>query len=316
MKNFQRWIGTSILVAVAAGLASLSPKLHSQQVQAETAAISYEGQRVSSVQLAGQPDGNPRKLRALITQPINAPYAQAKVDETAAALAKTGGVKDVEVQVTPAPEGLHVLFVLKPAYYFGVYTFPKAEKVFSYTRLLQAANYSKQEPFAQEKVEEAESNLLEFFHRTGYFMATVEPKLQIDKKNRVVNVEYDIKLKRRAKFGNVILAGASEQQTRKMNASLRSIKARIKGAYIKPGKTYSLKKLTAATAFLQQQLGSQHFLAGRVKLVSTLYNPITNRTDIKYDVTERTENRHQACRSARVGTHPEKAYPHVPGKLR
>src|SRR6478736_6523503 len=97
MKNFRTWISTSILVA-AAGLASLSPKLHSQQVEA-AAAVSYEGQRVASVQLAGQPDGNPRKLKALITQPINAPYAQAKVDETAAALVKAGGAKDVEVQV-------------------------------------------------------------------------------------------------------------------------------------------------------------------------------------------------------------------------
>lgn len=273
------------MVAVVAGLTSLSPKLHSQQVEA-TSAVSYEGQPVSSVQLAGQPDGTPRKLQPLIAQPINAPYSQAKVDETAAALIKAGVAKDVEVQVTPAPEGLHVLFVLKPAYYFGVYTFPKAEKIFSYTRLLQAANYSKQEPFAQEKVEEAESSLLEFLHRTGFFMATVEPKMQTDEAHRVVNVEYDINLKRRAKFGDVILAGVSQQQTKRLNASLHSIKARIKGAYIKPGKPYSLKKLTAATAFLQQQLGNQHFLAGRVKLVSTLYNAETNRTDIKYDVTE------------------------------
>ena len=87
---------------------------------------------------------------ALITQPINAPYSQQKVNETAAALIKSGVAKDVEVQVNPAPEGLHVVFVLKPAYYFGVFTFPKAEKTFTYTRLLQAANYSKQEPFAGE----------------------------------------------------------------------------------------------------------------------------------------------------------------------
>lgn len=287
MANFQRWIGTSIIVLVAAGITSLSPRLHSQQTETITAeAVSYEGQRVASVQLAGQPDGTPRRLRALITQPINAPYSQAKVDETTAALIKTAGVKDVEVQVTPAAEGLHVLFVLKPAYYFGVYTFPKAEKIFSYTRLLQAANYSKQEPFAQEKVEEAESSLLEFFHRTGFFMATVEPKMQTDEKHRVVNVEYDINLKRRAKFGDIILAGVSDQQTKRLNESLRSIKARIKGAYIKPGKPYRLKRLTAATAFLQQQLGNQHFLSGRVKLVSTLYNPQTNRTDIKYNIIE------------------------------
>jgi outer membrane protein insertion porin family len=286
MKNFRRWIGTSIVVAVVVGLTSVPPELHSQQIESASAAVSYEGQRVSSVQLAGQPDGIPRKLRSLVAQPINAPYSQAKVDETVAALKKGGAAKDVEVQVTPAAEGVHVVFVLKPAYYFGVFTFPKAEKTFSYTRLLQAANYSKQEPFTQEKVEEAESSLLEFFHRTGYFLATVEPKAQVDEKHGVINVEYDINLKRHAKFGDVILAGMSEEQTKRLNGSLRSIRARIKGAYIKPGKPYSLKKLTAATALLQQQLGNQHYLAGRVKLVSTLYNPETNRTDIRYDVVE------------------------------
>ncbi|MGZ4854254.1 MAG: POTRA domain-containing protein, partial [Candidatus Angelobacter sp.] len=286
MKSFRRWIGTSIIVAVAAGFTSASLELHSQQIETTSAAVSYEGQRVSSVQLAGQPDNIPRKLRTLIAQPINAPFTQAKVDETVAALKKAGDFKDVEVQVTPAAEGVRVVFVLKPAYYFGVFTFPKAEKTFSYTRLLQAANYSKQEPYTQEKVEEAESGLLEFFHRTGFFRATVEPKMHTDHEHGVVNVEYDINLKRRAKFGDVILAGVSEAQTRRLAGSLRSIRARIKGAYIKPGKPYSLKKLTAATAFLQKQLGNQHFLAGRVKLVSTLYNPETNRTDIKYDVTE------------------------------
>src|SRR5579859_1292841 len=283
MNNLSRWIGAALVAAIAG---FTSAPLHSQQIETARTAVSYEGQRVSSVQVAGQPDGNRRKMQALIAQPVNAPYEQAKVDETAAALIKNGVAKDVEVQVTPSPEGLHVVFVLKPAYYFGVFTFPKAEKTFSYTRLLQAANYSKQEPFTQEKVEEAESSLLAFFHRAGFFTATVEPKLQTDQAHGVVNVEYDINLKRRAKFGDVILTGVSEQQTKRLNASLRSIKARIKGAYIKPGKPYSLKKLNAATTFLQQQLGSQHYLAGRVKLVSTIYNPETNRTDIKYDVTE------------------------------
>ena len=103
---------------------------------------------------------------------------------------KRGVSKDVEAQVSPAADGVRVVFVLKPAYYFGVFTFPRAEKTFSYTRLLQTANYTKQEPYSQERVEEAESNLLAFFHRAGYFTATVEPKLQTDKAHGVVNVVY------------------------------------------------------------------------------------------------------------------------------
>ena len=280
-----------MVVAVAVGFACLSSALHSQQpavgpeIEATTA-ISYQGQRVSSVLVAGQPDGNLKRLRDLIAQPVDAPYDQAKVDATVAGLTKEGHFQSVEVQVTPAAEGLHVMFVLNPAYYFGVFTFSKAEKVYSYTRLLQATNYSKQEPFTQEKVEEAESALLEFFHRTGFFTATVEPKLQIDLARRVVNVEYLINLKRRAKFGEVIIAGASDPQTKRLASSLRSIRARLKAAYLKPGKTYSSKRLTSATTFLQQQLGKQHYLAARVKLVSTIYNPETNRAEIRFNVTQ------------------------------
>src|SRR6185369_14549572 len=100
--------------------------------------------------------------------------------QTRAALKEQGHFEKVEVQVSPAADGLHVMYVLQPAYYFGVFSFPRAEKVFTYPRLLQTSNYQAQEPYTQEKVEEAESNLLEFFHRTGFFTATVEPKLEVD----------------------------------------------------------------------------------------------------------------------------------------
>jgi outer membrane protein insertion porin family len=285
MKKIRLWIGTSIVVAAIGASTLVTARLRAQEIQATTPAITYEGQKVTSVQLAGQPDGNLKSLRSLIVQPINAPYSQAKVDQTVAAL-KQAGFQNVEVQVSPSAEGLQVIFVPQPAYYFGVFAFPKAEKAFTYTRLLQAANYSKQQPYSQESVEEAESSLLEFFHRTGYFTATVEPKLQIDKAHGVVNVVYDINLKRRSKFGSVKITGVTAEQSQRLSKSLHAFRARLKGAYLKPGKTYSYKKLQAATAWLQQQLGNQHYLAGRVKLVSTLYNPETNRADITYEVTQ------------------------------
>jgi outer membrane protein insertion porin family len=275
-----------MVMALTTGLISAPLSLQSQEIEETKGEISYEGQRVASVQLAGQPDANLKQLRALIAQPVNAPYSQAKIDETVAELKKAGQFKDVGVDVTPEAEGLHVAFVLKPAYYFGVFTFPKPEKIFSYTRLLQAANYSKQEPYSQEKVEEADSNLLDFFHRAGFFLVNVEPKLQIDRSHGVVNVEFDVNLKRRAKFGKLEITGVSEAQTTRLARSLRSVRARLKGAYLKTGKTYSQKKVTAVTSFLQKQMGDQHYLAARVKLVSTLYNPETNRADIKYEVTQ------------------------------
>src|SRR5262249_46088652 len=117
---------------------------------------SYEGQTVSSVTLAGQPKQELLPQVELAQRP-NTPYSQQKIDETVANLKKTGAVEDVKVQVTPEAKGLRVLFVLEPAFYFGVFQFPEAVDKFSYTRLLQVADYSRQQPYAKDQVEKSVS---------------------------------------------------------------------------------------------------------------------------------------------------------------
>src|SRR5947209_3279444 len=232
---------TSILVLALQLLAPVSMSLRAQQLTPST--ISYEGQAVSSVEIAGRPDLNVRQLRQLIAQPVNAPYSQEKIDQTIAALKKTGQADDVKLEVRPQSTGLEVMFVLQPAMYFGMFDFGKATNVFSYTRLLQIANYPNQEPYNASRVEEAECALINFFNRSGYFMATIEPELHTDAPRKVVNVLFHIDLKRKAKFGNIILTGASPQETKHLADSLHSWGARLRPAYIKTGKPYALKKL-------------------------------------------------------------------------
>ncbi len=248
--------------------------------------ISYEGQNVSSIDIAGRPDLNLRQLRSLIAQPAEARYSKAKVDASIAALKQACQCKDVQLDVRPQSNGLQVLFVLQPAYYFGVFDFGNANKVFTYPRLLQVSNYQTQEPYTNSRVEEAESGLLNFFHQTGYFQATVEPELQTDAAHGVVNVLFHVNLKRHAKFGNIILTGASEEETRRLQKGLTSWGARLRGAYLKAGKPYSFKKLDTATNYLQTQLGKEHYLSGQVQLISANYNPNTNRADITFKVTQ------------------------------
>src|SRR5947209_3329342 len=278
---------TLIFVLALQLLAPMSMGLRAQQLTPPT--ISYEGQPVSSVEIAGRPDLNVKQLQQLIAQPLNAPYSQQKIDQTIAALKKSGHADDVQLEVRPQSTGLEVMFVLQPAMYFGMFDFGKATNVFSYTRLLQIANYPNQEPYNAARVEEAESALINFFHRSGYFMATIEPELQTDAPRKVVNVLFHINLKRKAKFGNIILTGASPEETKHLSDSLHSWGARLKGAYLKTGKPYSLKKLDTATTYLQGALGKQHYLAGQVKLISANYNPQSNRADITLQVTQGPE---------------------------
>jgi len=281
MDTFRRYMAAWLLALVTL---FVFPKRATPQQQTGENAISYEGQRVASVELAGQPGLNLRVMNALIQQPINAPYRQQNIDATVDALKKSGEFHDVTVNVTPEANGVRVLFVLKPAYYFGVFNFSRAPSAFSYTRLLQAANYPHQEPYTVGRVEEAESNLLDFFHQTGFFRTTVEPELHKDEAHGIVNVEFLINPGRRAKFGETTIEGLPADQAKRMQGSLRGFRARLRGASLKPGRSYTHKTVQNAIRFMQKQMGDQHFLAARIELVSTKYDPNTNRANMFFNI--------------------------------
>jgi outer membrane protein insertion porin family len=285
MNIVRRHHATSVFVT-AIGFIFLATAFAQQATPPPGASMSYEGQKVTSVELAGRPNLNLRTMNALIAQPMNAPYKQAQVDATVAALKKSGGVQDVQVTVSPEATGLRLLFVLQPAYYFGVFQFSKEASRFPYTRLLQAADYPRQEPYTAGRVEEAESNLLDFFHQIGYFRATVEPALHEDPAHGVVNVEFLVKPGRRAKFGELSIEGVSSAQARRLTASVRSVKSRIRGVYLKPGKNYSKKTLDNGIKYMQGQMAKQHYLAARIDLTAVKYNPKKNRADLFIHVTQ------------------------------
>src|SRR5690349_11407725 len=87
---------------------------------------SYEGQHVTTVELAGQPELNTKTLVPLLSQRSSEPFSQSKVDASLAALQQKGGFQTVELEIRPDPEGVRVLFVLQPAIYFGIFEFPGA----------------------------------------------------------------------------------------------------------------------------------------------------------------------------------------------
>src|SRR5712672_460854 len=57
---------------------------------------SYEGQNVSAVEIAGQPNLDTTRLTPLLAQRAGQPFSQAKVDQTIAALKQAGPFHDVQ----------------------------------------------------------------------------------------------------------------------------------------------------------------------------------------------------------------------------
>ncbi len=265
-------------------LAFLVPSLSAQVLNDQQLLGSYIGQKVASVEVAGQPDQTYAKLQNLISVKPGQPLRKADIDATVASLEQKAHISNVTLQVEPEAEGVQVTFVLHPAIYVGMYEFPGATGRYSYSRLLQIAQYPTQAPYSNNDVRHAEDALTRFFQQDGYFESEVHAETVIDHTHDLVNVLFNTTLGRRAKVGQIELQGASADETAYLRGKLHSFMARLKASYLKPGMTFSHYRLTNATRYMESALTKQDYATGTVNLVSANYDPSTNRADVTFHV--------------------------------
>ncbi|MGH9445534.1 MAG: POTRA domain-containing protein, partial [Terriglobia bacterium] len=199
------------------------------------------------------------------------------------ALKRTGKFSGVDVRLTAEPSGLRLTFLLRPVYYVGVLSFPGAAS-YPYSRLLQAANYSNQEPYQQSEARSESVALQRFFAEDGYFLARVSLETQVDHTNHLVNLAYHAALNRRAKFGRIAVTGPSAAEVRSLEQSLGSIGARLRGDSLRRGKPYSRAKIRAAAGFLREKLAKRGRLAAQIHAAAPHYDRETNRAGVTFQV--------------------------------
>lgn len=244
---------------------------------------SYEGQTVTAIEVAGRPNLDTSKLIPLFEQHAGEPFSRAKVEQSMAALKTAAKLDEVQLQIDPQANGVRVLLVAEPAIWFGIFEFPGAER-FSYSKLVQVANFPPQSPYNAGDVQKDTDALIRYFQQEGYFEVEVRPKVSLDTGHNVANVSYQVSLNRHAKFGAVNIADTTPEEAAKMAKSLQGIKARVRGAAIRPGKNYRRATLNNAQQYLQKRLEKRDKLDAQVKLSGAAYTAETNRADIHFDV--------------------------------
>jgi outer membrane protein insertion porin family len=281
------WFATVLVLCSGLAAQTTSQPFEQPKTAPQTQAIlsSYEGQNVTAVEIAGRPTLDASKLLPLLPQRSGEPFSKEKIDKSIDTLKKAGSFDEVQLQVEPEANGVRVLLIVEPAVWFGIFEFPGAER-FNYSRLVQIANYPPQAPFNAGDVQKDTDALLSFFQQQGYFEAEVRPQVNLDPVHNLANVRFMVSLNRRAKFGTVAIADATPEEAARMSKSLQGIKARIKGAAIRPGKNYRRATLNNAQKYVQNQLEKKGKLAAQVKLSGAAYTADTNRADIHFDVHE------------------------------
>ncbi|HZP16495.1 MAG TPA: POTRA domain-containing protein [Terriglobales bacterium] len=245
---------------------------------------SYDGQKVGAVELVANPKIDTGRFRPLIQQKPGEPYSSQRVQASVDALNRTGAFVKVDIKVQPDPSGLKLTFVLEPAFYIGLVHFPGALKRFSYARLLQVVNLPDQSAYQQDQVARAESDLLKFLRDYGYFQAKVQTAIATDDTNQLAHITFNTQLGKHAHVGRVEITGASAQEDRRLQHTIRSLRARFTGALLKPGKSYSPNRIKAAVGLIKKELGKEHHPASKVTVNPPMYHPDTNRADVSIQV--------------------------------
>ena len=252
--------------------------------QVEEVLPAYEGQNVAAIEVAGRPGLDESQVLPLLVQRKGEPFSKSKVEQSMDALKRSGAAKEIELDIRPEPDGIRVIFVLQPAMYFGIYEFPGAER-FAYSRLLQVSDYPPRGAYNPTDVARTRESVTKFFQQNGYFEAEVRPETKTDDVHGLVNVIFHVTLKRHARFGDVVLSGAPPTEEKKLQHDLRSWRARVQGAAIRPGKSYSFRRVQKASQFLESQLIKYNYLGSRAQFEGAEYDPSNHRANIHFKVT-------------------------------
>jgi len=245
---------------------------------------SYEGQNLSAVSLIANPHRDLQPLIPVVQVKVGEPYDENKIGASRQALQDAGHFEKVQVSIIPDVNGLRVNFLLEPAYYLGVVKFPGAEKLFSYTRLLLVAELADEDPYDPSRNPIAENALTQFFHRNGYFEATVQAEPQIDDEHQLVNLSFRVQTGKQAKISSVQIDGPADPENQRLLRSMRSLRARLSGGLLKTGQPYTPERIKSATGLMKRTLTGQHRLASTIKENPPKYDVGTKRVAVSFTV--------------------------------
>src|SRR5262245_35430219 len=100
----------AVLLSAGATFSQTTPGTSDAMVN-ETELLSYEGQLVSTVELAGRPDVDTEQFQQLIPIHSGERLSRERILEAVNALRSTHQFKDVQLELRPESDGVRVTFI-------------------------------------------------------------------------------------------------------------------------------------------------------------------------------------------------------------
>lgn len=266
------------LLAALIGFVS-TPRALGQFLPAEA---KYEGRRIASIDY--QPESQPytrtnlERLNPIKTGDLFAIEAISASIET---LYDTGRFEDVSVDATLTPAGeVNLVFRTVPAWFIGGVSVAGATDPPSDGQLITAAKLELGQAFTEDYLIEATQSILNSLRNNGLYGASVEPRFDYDPLTQQVQIRFQIRPGKRARFVKPVFTGESKRSP----ASLYRVTHWPRVWGLLSAKHLTEQRLANGLERIRFSFQKNGFLMARVKLEGLRYLPEGNRVEPTVDV--------------------------------
>jgi outer membrane protein insertion porin family len=246
----------------------------SQEPQATTGGISYEGKTVLSIQLPGVAERDREHILQLLPQKSGQPLDRTLVRDSIRALYATGLFADIQAEITPAGDGVTLAFPTAANFFVGAVDVEGAPTRPNQNQIVNASKFQLGERYTQEKLDRALENVRQLMQEGGYYRARVTAESTSNPTTQQVDLLFHITPGEPAKVGEVKVTGTSNLSS----AEVQRI------AHLSHGDRLTAARVSGSLQRLRKKFQKQNRALAQVSIADQPYHQETNTVDFTFQV--------------------------------
>jgi outer membrane protein assembly complex protein YaeT len=182
---------------------------HGTPVAAQDASPDFTGRPIANISFspASQPlEGS--QLYNLLPIRAGQSYSADAIRDSIAQLFATGRYADIQVDATPAPNGVSLVFITRNSWFVGnvsaTVDFAEPPNV---GQIVNSSRLQLGQPFDESQVSAAVTNIQHLLIDNGYFDAKIDPQLRYDVNFQQVHINFVVTARRRARYERPKISG-------------------------------------------------------------------------------------------------------------
>jgi outer membrane protein assembly complex protein YaeT len=234
----------------------------------------YQGKTVLSIELRGISAANRDHLLQLMPQKAGDPLDRDHIRDSIRVLYATGLFADIQAEVTPSGDGVHLSFVTSPNFFVGAVDVDGAPNHPNANQIVNASKLQLGELYNRDKLDRALENIRQVMQENGYYKAKVAAESASNAETQQANVIFHLVPGSQAHVGEVRVTGTSS------NSAIE-----VQGiAHMNHGDRLTAQRISDSLRRLRKRFQKRNHALAQVSIAEQVYDPETNAVNFTYQI--------------------------------